>query len=898
MDELEWSDCNESLDDILTNPKVQLPQVIKLASDLKSINSDDILKENQLIIIHEQKTVAKLEGLDGNEIPIRLPVSCPFRVRLRLAEGKEKTFDTILDLTKADPLPKLVEVTKVTGLESVSVGDRLKVVIVEKIGSIPAFIHLRSSTGKHVKIAVDQDVAFKLAVNDASEQLLSNLAEKSRELPLVAEFVKNEETPKTHTDLRTITITKGFTEKLIIASAKKENVEYAVVFPLNSTITFQVNSKLKLAKDEQYRELCSSASDIDVSKVSQYLDVVNPSDEITRYVIKYKNLLKLINCDSVDSDSDSETDKQSNEQENNTLEQKDTVEPTNNNTLKCDQVQRGIVKKEQKERERLAKLEKERLKAEKKREKKEKKEKEKEEKKKRKSLSSSLSVIEKVDEDMYIVPETSLSVPTSPVHGGSAPNLYETASNSDSHQSQWALQLMKKVKNIKDRTKSVGAKQKKRPKLLRKDDIVFDSSDNILNDYNPSVYAGLNEGLNEDLYETLPGDMAYESLDLIAQAQRSLVVPAVTSDHSGDSGFDEVDQAKIRMWRESMVPPPLPGNHPHQDRLPTSIESEDMYEVAIDCSASNRNVPSNAALQTFYDIVQQSAAEISTWSVEDVANCLSDLKLGKYEGTFADSLVDGHLLLDLDESVLIDLGLSLFEARKLRKFTFGWRPDITRPLNYPELKGFESKNPADWAVKDVVAHLRVIDIHDFAEFCELNQVNGDLLKDLCVDDAIMNSIITSRDRKLKTVKIKNYVIDQWRPKKKGEGNYATYTAMTKNKSQSNLPLKSTNSTPLQSNESILRDKRVSSTSSPQRRKTSDQPIRGSDSKTVAANSSPKTPILRKLSDQTLGVSKKPVGDAPLVARMKQQLEEKKNDWETRKKTIQQQPLLESGTVKE
>ena len=434
--------------------------------------------------------------------------------------------------------------------------------------------------------------------------------------------------------------------------------------------------------------------------------------------------------------------------------------------LKSDAEQQLIIKKK-KEHDKQLKVEKERSKAEKKKEKKEKKEKEKEEKKKKKisNAKSDTDFSEQVDDNLYIAPQSPIS---------SVPQSEPEESNPDSDQhSQWAMHLMKKVKKVGNRTKSIGrSKPKKRGKLTI-DDIHFDSPGTV-SDPEQSVYSGLNNEYTSDgLYETLPCDaMAYESLDLVREAQRSLATNQELS--HPDSGFDELDQAKIKEWREQMAPPPLPGNHPHQDRINANNNSDELYETAVDTSVSN------ASWNKFFSVVEQSAKEIGSWDMEDVENCLDDLKLGKYRETFSDSQIDGQLLLDLDESVLVDLGLTPFEARKLRKFTFGWRPDIMRPENYPKLEGFDNPDPSHWSEKDVTAHLKVIDMKDFAQFCEGNQVNGDLLKDICIDQKIMDTIILTRDKKLKTVKIKNYVIDQWRPKKKGEGNYTKVSDLSSN----------------------------------------------------------------------------------------------------------------------
>jgi len=872
MEELEWSPCSESLDDILTNPKVQLPQLIKLSDTFISPNGEsggDKLEKDQIVVLHSRRTLAKLLASNQNGDSLRLPVKCPYKVKLTVPPGKEKTFDSIESLAKSEPLPKFVEVTQVDGVERVSVGDRLKVVIVEKSGGNPSFIHFRNSAGKHIKIAVNETISFCLAANDSSEQLLSKLAEKSRELPLVAKFVDNNETPKTHAACGIMTITKGFTEEVIIASAKKSKTEYVLIFPISETFKFQVNNNLKMANDEKYRELCSSASNVDVNYIIQYLHTINPKDNITKYVFKYKKVLKAVGESTTDSDSEKEVA---------TVPSSPSTPPPYVSTkklskqeeliLKADNEQKELIKKEQKEKERLAKAEKERLKAEKKKEKKERKEREKEEKKKRKdTLSRSntdVSIVSEVtDEDMYIMPH-------SPIPQSSTD---EQTIDSEHYQQQpqWALHLMKNIKKVRDRTKSVGLRSKKRGKLV-KSDIRFDSTDvldgpDVHVSPSSSTYAGLeDDAFSDSLYETLPCEMAYESLDLIAQAQRSF---APVSEQSGDSGFDEIEQQKINAWRESMAPPPLPGNHPHQEKIIPN-NNDDLYEMAVDCNASG-GTQMNTAWQSFYNIVEQSTKEIASWDMEDIAHCLFDLKLGKYQQIFADSQIDGQLLIDLDESVLRDLGLTPFEARKLRKFTFGWRPDVMRPANYPVLLGFESEDPSNWSENDVNKHLKVIDIKDFAEFCGKNQVNGDLLKDICVDDSIMQCIITSRDRKLKTVKIKNYVIDKWRPKKKGEGNYVSVSSLQRPGSANSSPLMKKSEKVGEYPQYVKSTLSTGSATLKQTKQASPLLKR--------SESSPYANRQRKISENApLGIKTKIVGDSPLVARMKQQLEEKKNEW--------------------
>ena len=797
MDNLEWFPCSETLDDILKNPKVQLPQLIKLSQDLKLNSDEEQSLKDCVIVIHSKINFKYLlaENDKGNEL--RLPINSPFRIKQRLAPGKEKTFNTILDLAKSDPLPKFVEVTNAGGENtSVQKGERFKVVIVEKSGSNPSFIHFRRASGKHIKLSVDLTISFTLVANVASEQSLSVLADKSKELPIMAEFVNEDNLPPTYKKLGPIKISKVCSEEMIISSLiKNTDDQHVLLFPLLDTnMEFKVNSKMKLEKDETIRELCCKfSSKIDLDKIIQYFDILNPNGSIKNCLIQYSTLLRYLEGNYKVEKFDAKKNKQklfgNNKQytigggEKKEIEEEESA--TKENTLKMDMEQRELIKKKQKEIEDQVKIEKERLKAEKKKEKKEKKEKEKEEKKKKKDLqikSEPIIPAERVEDNLYVLPNS----PITSVSQDSAEDEIDCKNEDDQVvQHQWKLDLMKKVKKVTDRTKSLGSKSKpkKKNRGITKNDIEIIHQENCLN-YEDDAFS-----TNDSLYETLPCDsMAYESLDLIKEAERSFSSPGQIHQ---DSGFDEYDAAKIKEWREAMTPPPLPGNHPHQDRLNVN---EDLYEVAID-DTQNKDT-----WNRFFSIVEQSAKELSLWDIEDVANCLDDLKLGTYRTIFSDSQIDGQLLLDLDETVLIELGLTPFEARKLRKFTFGWRPDKMRPPNYPKLDGFVNPDPSHWSAQDVVKHLDVIDMKDFAQFCEKNQINGDLLKDICIDDKIMNTIITTRDKKLKIVKIKNYVIDKWRPKIKGEGHYVKVTEdspfIKKESSSSSSPKFNSKSSPV------------------------------------------------------------------------------------------------------
>ena len=214
-----------------------------------------------------------------------------------------------------------------------------------------------------------------------------------------------------------------------------------------------------------------------------------------------------------------------------------------------------------------------------------------------------------------------------------------------------------------------------------------------------------------------------------------------------------------------MQPGPMP-------RRGSSLKGDKLGRVSVD----------SEGFRKFYESMRASEAQMRKWGPEEIEKGLQDLQLGHHCEKFNESQVDGSLLVDLDEAVLRDLGLTAFEARKLRKFVFGWRPDFLRDAVYEQKYSKTSKNPSYWSTK-IVADIigNELGLQDFAKFCAGNQVNGDLLRDLVVDEELLDALLTGKGSKLNAVKLKNFVLDGWRPPKKKEGHYESVGSEESNK---------------------------------------------------------------------------------------------------------------------
>ena len=100
--------------------------------------------------------------------------------------------------------------------------------------------------------------------------------------------------------------------------------------------------------------------------------------------------------------------------------------------------------------------------------------------------------------------------------------------------------------------------------------------------------------------------------------------------------------------------------------------SESQPTVASSCNASTSilsNSPS--VLSSSLDFPD----DLSSLSVSEVGDCLRNLKMERHVDTFEGNLIDGEMLLTLNEELLSSLGVSnMFEQKKIIKFIHGWRP--------------------------------------------------------------------------------------------------------------------------------------------------------------------------------------------------------------------------------
>lgn len=122
----------------------------------------------------------------------------------------------------------------------------------------------------------------------------------------------------------------------------------------------------------------------------------------------------------------------------------------------------------------------------------------------------------------------------------------------------------------------------------------------------------------------------------------------------------------VRRALSTPAPDPLSTQAHGQQPLPEPLSYEQLQpEPAAACLFES--------IKCFEDIPAD--IDVSGLSVAQISKTLSLMKLGSHCSVFESRSVDGELLLELNENILVkDFGFSSFDAKKLIMFTKGWRP--------------------------------------------------------------------------------------------------------------------------------------------------------------------------------------------------------------------------------
>ena len=115
------------------------------------------------------------------------------------------------------------------------------------------------------------------------------------------------------------------------------------------------------------------------------------------------------------------------------------------------------------------------------------------------------------------------------------------------------------------------------------------------------------------------------------------------------------------------------SSDPCYAKIVSKIEPEERDE---DEYRNKKESGRNVALKPKSTLIHEHSVDLTSFSVNEVAQLLAKNKLGAFVKAFKEENIDGKVLLELNKDSLIDLGLNNFQAHKLLMVIHGWKPKI------------------------------------------------------------------------------------------------------------------------------------------------------------------------------------------------------------------------------
>ena len=98
-------------------------------------------------------------------------------------------------------------------------------------------------------------------------------------------------------------------------------------------------------------------------------------------------------------------------------------------------------------------------------------------------------------------------------------------------------------------------------------------------------------------------------------------------------------------------------------------------DSSISSQSDDNNVPTIEI--TDADDIPTKRTDISHYTVKDVSEILKELGMDRYIVKFEAEMIDGEMLLCLDNDILMsDFGMNKLHCMKLKKYLQGWRPKV------------------------------------------------------------------------------------------------------------------------------------------------------------------------------------------------------------------------------
>ena len=301
-DNLVWNDTEYKLKFILDNPNFDLPQVVRIHQG-HMIDEDDALASGQILTIHGKKKIENISGHDIYGKELNVPLSCPFKLRIQ-SLGSPRKFKDVQELCSTESAPNCVLIsndTLVSSAIATSPNDghstilnsdvvlELKDKVLTSDGDIAGIncqIDSNDSTpNRTVTLPIHFVGSFVETLSNKQcekRYLIADLL-KDFELPLNVQFLSSSEKGSAYgPHLGAITLERRKTINSVLATTIIDNVRHALTFSADLPVTVQVATGIK---KNPYRYPSSSAAAASVSSTQaasqvdlKRFDYCSPSD--------------------------------------------------------------------------------------------------------------------------------------------------------------------------------------------------------------------------------------------------------------------------------------------------------------------------------------------------------------------------------------------------------------------------------------------------------------------------------------------------------------------------------------------------------------------------------------------------------------------------------------------
>ena len=275
-----WDPAEYKLTYVLENFK--LPQIVRVVEGFM-LTEDDCLASGTVLTIHGQQTIEQIcgRGNDGTGRDIVIPLNCPYKVKVAVLDN-EQIFKTVKDLCNYSPLPKCVMLRKKVNLSGIILpaGQCLNVNSITRNHVNEAFGILVSKADNELSsfvlpLKVEGNFSPCPFPRDQSRRyFIRELAD--RPCPIFVEFVQtSEKNSPFGPQIGIIKLTKLLSSNVVFATSIIDNENYAISFSRDLPVTIEV-ARGMLNNSATYVNKCKAAeAQIDIAVLS-HLNESNP----------------------------------------------------------------------------------------------------------------------------------------------------------------------------------------------------------------------------------------------------------------------------------------------------------------------------------------------------------------------------------------------------------------------------------------------------------------------------------------------------------------------------------------------------------------------------------------------------------------------------------------------